>query len=698
MFGLRQLLERLPRPAARWSRLFFLGIVVGVLGGVTAWTLEAAIEWGTATIIGQVAHVGSAEILRFDWRVLLFPAAGGLISGILTRTLARKSVGHGTDLLIHAFHHKQGKLRLRGPAVRSAANVAVLSFGGSTGPEGPTAALGAAIGSTLGGALRLSPRERRIVLLAGCAAAVGAIFRCPLGGAMFATSVLYQEEEFESGAIVPSFVASVIAYSVFMSLRGVLGGHEYLLPNTDRLGFHSMKELIPYAGLGVLCGLVTMLFHRSLRFVEETVMPMSRLPRWLAPCVGGLVTGAIACAIPQVLDGRYIFIKNALNGFGSPPVNAWWWVWLFAAVILAKCVATAFTVGSGGSGGALGPAVFLGGVVGAGWWALLHAAIPGTFPLDSELRAAFIPVGMGGVLAAVMRTPLAAIVMVTEMTGSYGLIVPLMLVCVSSYVIGRRWGLNREQLPSMAQSPAHAGDAIVHMLESWRVAEFMEPTWTETVERNTPLREIIPRIQPGTRPVFAVAEGQTLLGVVSTSDIRKIMEEPGLAEVVIASDIMTERLLTLHPDVDMYQAMDQFRRSQHNVLPVVRREDGRWLGMIARERVYKRIQEHVAERQRQMLSEHAGLAAMQQEAEIQELVLGVGDARKNRFERIMVPIDAVGQSLRQADFRRRFHAQVIAIEQPTGEVQCPPSLDAPLTSSQRLLVLAEERDDTVATT
>ncbi len=673
--------------------MFSLGILVGVLGGLAAAALETAIEFGTQSVIGQVAHVGSAEILHFDWRVLLFPAAGGLLSGLLAYTLAPRSVGHGTDLLIRAFHHKQGKLRLRGPAVRSVANVAVLSFGGSAGPEGPTAALGAAIGSTLGGVFRLTPRERRILLLAGCAAAVGAIFRCPLGGALFATSVLYKEEEFESGAIVPSFVASVIGYSVFMSLHGGLGRHEFLLPNTDKLAFHSILELLPYAGLGILCGLVTMLFHRSLRFVEETLTPRSKLPRWLAPAFGGLITGAIACAIPQVLDGRYIFIKNALNGFDNPPINAWWWVWLFAAVIIAKCVATAFTVGSGGSGGALGPAVFLGGAIGAGWWALLHAAMPGMFPDDSPLRAALIPVGMGGVLAAVMRTPLAAIVMVTEMTGSYGLIVPLMLVCVSSYVIGRRWGLNREQMQSMAQSPAHAGDAIVHMLESWRVAEFMEPTWPETVAGNTPLREMIPRIQPGTRPVFAVADGGRLLGVVSTSDIRRIMEEPGLAEAVIASDIMTERLMTLHPEGDMYQAMDVFRRSHHNVLPVVSPVDGKWLGMIARERVLQSVQRHIADHQRQMLSEHAGLAAMQQEGEIQELVMGIGTAQKNRFERIMVPIDAVGKSLRQADFRRTFHAHVIAIEQPNGDVQCPPNLDEPLVSAQRLLVLAEDRGE-----
>ena len=341
--------SRLPKPAARWSRLFSLGILVGVLGGLAEALFEWGLRIGTGHLIGQVTHLGGAETLRFDWRVLLLPALGGLISGVLVRYLCPgEAKGHGTDILIRAFHHRQGVLHLRGPAVKAAANVAILSCGGSTGPEGPSAALGAAIGSSVGGFFRLAPRERRVLLVAGCAAAVGAIFRCPLGGALFATSVLYSEEEFESDAIVPAFVASVIGYSVFMSLWGGLGRHEYLLHGTDKLAFDSIVELLAYAILGPLCGLASIYFIVTLRWVEQTVMPRLRISRAIAPALGGLAAGAIACVLPQVMDGRYAFIQNALDGFTSLRHSSWSWAGLFAAVILFKVLATVATVGSGG--------------------------------------------------------------------------------------------------------------------------------------------------------------------------------------------------------------------------------------------------------------------------------------------------------------------------------------------------------------
>lgn len=679
----------LPKPAARWSRLFALGILVGVLGGLVAAGLETAIHLGTRLAIGRVTHLDQPTVFQFDWRVLLFPALGGLASGLLVRIFCPFSRGHGTDMLIRAFHKSQGDLPLRAPAVRGVANIAVLSAGGSTGPEGPSAALGAALGSSVGRLFRLAPRERRVMLLAGCAAAVGAIFRCPLGGALFATSVPYREEEFESEAIVPAFVASVIGYSVFMSLLGGLGDQQYLLPGTGQLAFRSMLELLPYALLGMICGVVSIAFNVSLRFVERRAVPMMRLPRWFAPAIGGLLTGCIACALPQVMDGRYEFIRNILAGLDRVGVNAWWWVGLFGAIIVAKCAATACTVGSGGSGGALGPAVFLGGMCGAWLGALIHALMPAAFPAESRFREGLIAVGMGGVLAATMRTPLAAIVMVTEMTGSYGLIVPLMVVCVSAYVIGRPWGLNDEQVRSAAESPAHAGDAIVHLLESWRVGELMEPRWTPTVAPNASLGEMVRNIASGTRPVFAVAEGERLHGVVSVTDIRRIMEDPSLADAVIASDIMTQRLDVLRPDDDMYHAMSEFRRGTHDVLPVVSRRDGRWLGMLTRRRVYEMLHLKLSEAHRQVLREHDGLAAIGQEAEVQQLVMGVSPLRKDIVQRMEVPLDAIGKSLRTADFRRRYHVQVVAIERPDGSLQCPPELDAPLRADGRLVVIAD---------
>ena len=330
--------------------------------------------------------------------------------------------------------------------------------------------------------------------------------------------------------------------------------------------------------------------------------------------------------------------------------------------------------------------------MGAFLGASLESFMPGTFAANPDLRRALIPVGMGGVLATTMRTPLAAMVMVMEMTGSYGLIVPLMLVCVSAYVVGRRFGLNDEQVRTIAQSPAHAGDTMIHLLESWRVLDVLEPVWPQTVAPSTPLRELVARLRPGTRPVFAVAENGRLLGLISVTDIRRIMEEPGLAEVVIASDIMTSQLQTVSPDEDAYTALADLARSRHDVLPVVERDrESRWLGMLTRERIFDRLREGIARMQSHMLEEHGGLKALDSEGRLQQLMMGVAPAQKDMIQRLIVPMDAVGKSLRQTDFRRTYGAQIIAVEKPDGAIQCPPDLDAPLATGQRLLAIVAQK-------
>ncbi len=683
-----RLVSRLPKPATQWGRMLGLALFVGVLSGLAAAVMERGLHLGADILVGRFAHLGGAGTFTFKWGVLLLPAVGGLVSGLLVRACCPAATQQGTDALTRAFHRDLGVFPLRGPAVHAAAAVGVISSGGSTGPEGPMAALGAALGSSLGGLFRVTPRERRILLVCGCAGGVGAIFQCPLGGALFAAGVLYRDPDFESDAIVPSFVCSVIAYSTFMLVPGS-GYGEHLLAGAEQLKFASPRELIPYALLGPLCGALSILFSRSLTFIQHNVVPRLHMPPWLTPALGGLATGAIACVLPQVMDGQYRFIQNAMDGsFFPPPDQIVWWRWtaLFAAVMVVKCIASAITVGSGASGGVLGPAVFIGGAAGAFLGAACETVYPGVFP--EPLRMALIPVGMGGVLAAGMGTPLAAIVMVTEMTGGYGLIVPLMLVCGSAYIVGSRWGLNHEQVRSAAESPAHAGDAIVHMLETWRVDELMERNWPQTVRPETTLGELVQAVQPGTRPVFAVSRDRDLVGLVSVPDIQRVMEEPAAADAVIAADMMTERLTTIRPDVDVYHALTVFERGRHSVLPVVdpARKPG-WVGMLTRQHVFDAVQQRIAAMQKVLLREHAGLAAMQHEGQLHLLVAGVSQEKTDRIQRLIVPIQAVGQSLRQADFRRQFGAQVIAIEQPDGRIQCPPDLDAPLHTDQRLVAI-----------
>jgi len=505
----RTILERLAVRLPRRGRLMTLAALVGVAGGLSAAGFHWALELGSAVLVGRFTHLGGAGVLRFDWGVLLLPALGGLVSGLAVRALCPEAAGHGTDLLVRAFHRHMGRLPLRGPTVKGAAAVWVIACGGSAGPEGPIAALGAGLGSALGRWLGITPRERRVLMVAGCGAGVGAIFQCPLGGALFAASILYREPEFEADALVPAVVSSVLGYTTFTSFWGF---GEHLLHGARELAFRSATELIPYAVLGLLCGVVSIVFSLCLKTVERRVVPRLRLPLWAIPALGGLATGALACLVPQVMDGQYRFVQHAMDGrlFAGADARGWGsWAALFAAVVVVKGLATACTVGSGASGGVLGPSVFLGGVTGALLGALCEIGYPGGAP--GGLREALIPVGMGGVLAASMRTPLAAIVMVTEMTGSFGLIVPLMLVCSSAYLVGRRWGLNEEQVRGSAESPAHAGDAIVHRLETWRVEQLMDREAIPQVTADATLTELIKRVRFGTAPAFAVVREGTLL-------------------------------------------------------------------------------------------------------------------------------------------------------------------------------------------
>lgn len=675
--------------AWRRARPLLLAALIGVAAGLSAAAMEWGLHDGTELLIGRFMPEDLGDLGQFRWGVLLLPALGGLLSGLMLRWICPEAKGHGTEALTRSFHHDRGVMPVRGPATYAASSVVVISSGGSAGPEGPVAALGAALGSSLARVFRVTPRQRRLMLIAGCAAGVGAIFRCPLGGALFAVSIPYSEGDYESEAIVPSVVASVVGYTVFMSLWGLA---KPLLPGTGNLVFASALELIPYGLLGLACGLVSILFSLSFRFVEGWLAPALPLPRLLRPALGGLATGGLACLVPAVIDSRYHFVQQALDGslFAGPVELSWWhWSGVLAAVVLVKCWATSTTVGSGAAGGLLGPSLFLGGVTGALVGAIFEALMPGWFPED--LRRALIPVGMGGVLAASMRVPLAAVVMVAEMTGSYRLIVPLMLVCAAAYVIGRRWGLNREQVPTAAQSPIHAADAVIRILESSRVRDFLEPDWPYVLALHTPLCDIARLIQPGAQPIFAVLEGGRLCGVVTLPGLERSALDRQLAQTVLAVDIMTEGVPTLAPDDDLYHALEIFRHGNLHVLPVVADQGGgRWLGMLTRARVFDATAKRIESSRKAILEEYQGLLAMDQEARLDNLLAAVSPQGDAPIQRLLVPLDALGKSIRQCGFRSRFGVQIVAVELADGTVQMPPDLGRPLRETDRLLTL---RDD-----
>jgi CIC family chloride channel protein len=677
-----------PPSVRRWlGRLggtLTLAVVAGVLAGLAAVALSTALHLASAALVGRFVDLGGPAFWSLRPEILLFPVLGGLASGVFVQGLLGIPPAHGTHQLVHAFHRHDGVMPLRGPAARAVACVGVIASGGSAGPEGPIAGLGAAIGSTLGRAFELTPRARRTLLVAGCAAGVGAIFRCPLGGALFACSILYRRPELEGSALVAAFIASAVGYATFMSFTG-FGG--FLLDDADRFAFESALELPVYVALGVACGGAAILLSELVKRTERAFAGLAAVPATLRPALGGLAAGALACALPQVMDGEYRVIQNALDGsfFAGPAWSPAAWVLVLAALVLAKTVATAFTVGSGAAGGVLGPSLWIGGAVGALLGAASEAVAPGGLP--PEVRSALIPVGMGGVLAGALRTPIAAIVMVMEMTGGYGLIVPLMIVCISAYLVGQRFGLIDDQVPGVADSPAHAGDTVLGLLERARVHEAMRGVWPALVERATPLAGVVSALPAGDAPLAVVLDRGRAVGVIAVAELRDVLGTDELPIAVIAEDVMATDFLSLTPEDSLYEALTLLERSGADALPVTEPRSGAFLGVLTRAAVHDRVIGGLGGLREQLLREHAGLAAFEEQSQLVKLLSGLPAPEAGAIARITVDGELVGRSLREVDYRRTRGGVVLAIQTADHNVISPPDPARPLRADDRLVVL-----------
>jgi CIC family chloride channel protein len=673
-------------PLAHWTRALALAGLVGWLGGLAALALAGALNAAVPILIGAFVHPETPGMLGLRLEILLLPAAGALVSGLVVRAVLGSFGGQGTDQLVHAFHHENGRLGLTGPALKAAASVGVISTGGSAGPEGPIAALGAALGSTVARALGLEPREVRVLLVAGCAAGVGAVFGCPLGGALFATSVLYRQLAFEAPALVSAFVASAIGYATFASLWGA---DARVLAHTETLAFVNAAELPAFVLLGLVCGAVAILYGLCLRGAERGFAALW-LPAWAKPAAGGLVTGAVACLAPQVTDGRFRTVQAVFDGsfFAAAPDADWLrFAGLLTLVVVAKCAATGATVGSGSAGGVLGPSVAIGGLVGGAVGALLTALVPDLVP--EPLRRALVPVGMASVLAAAMRIPIAAMAMAMEMTGSFGLIVPLMLATMTAYLVGQRFGIVASQLPSPAESPAHAGDVVVALLERYRVADVMDRAWPHRALPSTPLGAILASLPTGVRPVVPVLAGNRVVGIVSVAELRHVLDGPEVPAVVIAADLVAGPAPCLEAGDSLYDAVALFQRRNLEALPVVEdRRSGRFVGMLTRSAVYDTLKGHLERMRESLLREHAGIAAIEEQSELVHLLGAMSSVETGSVERVPVGPELAGRSLREIDYRRTRGAEVLAIQTRERRFLCPPDPARPLAEGDVLLVLS----------
>jgi len=565
-----RLRERLSNELSRLPsqfRLMLLSIGVGVVAGLGAilfdrllgWTLHAVLE--TLTGYTEPPTGSSAESLftfapvRSFW-FFIVPALGGLVSGVIVYLIAPEAEGHGTDAMIDAFHHKGGQIRKRVPFVKIIASAITIGTGGSAGKEGPIAQIGSGFGSAFASLLKLKSRERRILVLAGAAGGIGAIFQAPLGAALFAPEVLYRDTEFEYEAILPCVVSSIMAYAVYTQLYK---GGALFFPGP--VGFSLPGELLPYAIFGVVCAMTGSLYVRTFYGSRDRFFRPLRIHKMLKPAVGGLMLGTIAYAFPQVSDGGYGWIQMALEG------KMFWWTMLLLAFL--KILGTSCTIGSGGSGGVFGPSVFIGAMLGGAFGFLGHQVAPGWVVNPGS----FVLVGIGGFFAGVARTPVSSVIMACEMSASYTLLVPLMLVSSTSYLLLRNTSLYEKQQISRIASPAHLTEFARGMLERIRVHEAVREQAITRIPEDTPFGELVKTVTRSGAAHFPVVDRNgRMTGIVSINDIRAVLFEETIDHLIVARDVATPNVVRVHWNDTLQQALDKMAAINVDELPVAREE------------------------------------------------------------------------------------------------------------------------------
>ncbi len=574
------------------------GCLVGIAAGLGCVALSMALTWATRLFLGQgagflpPAPLGEAEgaqtvvtAIARRWMIPVITAIGGLLAGLIVYKLAPEAEGHGTDSAIEAFHQKEGLIRARVPLVKLLASAITIGSGGSAGPEGPAAQIGAGFASVVGRVLKLTASERRIAVAAGIGAGIACIFRAPLGGAMLGAEILYFEG-LEVSALVPSFIASIVGYVIFSSWAGytpIFGEHL-------NVTFDDPRSLILYVTLGLICGLVGIGFSRYFYLVRGLFRAL-RLPNYLKPAVGGLAVGLLGLFLPQVLGVGYGWLQIAMEPQVSLPAG------LVIGLAFAKIAATSLTVGSGGSGGTFAPTLFVGGMLGSGLWLVLHNVVSYA-PLTPE---PFVVVGMVALLGGTARVPLAAMLMVAEMTGSYAMLAPAMIAVSISYVLVGRNTMYESQVESPAMSPAHRYEYLQPLLAQLKVKDAMR-TDVVPVRSDDRLEQIEERITSDhitSLPVIDSLSGQ-LAGIISREDLLRNETRNGLR----VGDIMSTNVIATTADESLDTVMQLL--SQHDIasLPVLASSGSksRLVGMVGRRdvmRLYTRAARNLLTRGRE---------------------------------------------------------------------------------------------------
>jgi CIC family chloride channel protein len=549
--------------------LLFLASIIGTLTGFGAYLLNLivdGVQHGLFDFIGKDLFSGPVN----HYLRILFPAIGGLSVGLLTFYLSPEVKGHGIPGVMDAVANKGGFIRRRVAFLTSVTSGLTIGSGGSAGKEGPIVQIGSAIGSGIGQLFRVS--QHRLKILVGCGAAAGlaAVFNAPIAGVVFAIEVILAD--FSLTVFTPIVISSVIATAIS---RYMIGSSPFFAIPTYTL--HSFSELPLYMVMGLAGGVLSVIFIVTLYKVEDIFEENLKLPMFLKPAIGGLLTGIIAYWYPELYGFDDTATHTAL--MGSPEIL------VLGSLMFAKILATSFTLGSGGTGGLFTPSLFIGAMFGA-----LFGTVAGKiFPGIAAPPGAYALVGMGVIVAGTIHAPLSALLIIFEVTADYKIILPLMLGTVTSTLVSR-W-LKKDSIYTMKISlfsNRTVDGRNQDILQTHHIQTIVNKN-ARPILNKTSFDEILSTLMSSRYNSFPVVDSKNkVIGVIAMRDIRPVLFDRELAPLLLATDVMSENIFVAHPQETLGSALDKMEISDSEILPVVETtDDMSFVGVVSREDIIK---------------------------------------------------------------------------------------------------------------
>ncbi len=613
--------------------MIIIPVVIGLLGGLGAAGLKFLIHFFQDLFWGNQNYSASWII------TIIIPAGGAFIVGMIIYFFSSEAKGHGVPEVMEAISLRNGIIRARVVFSKAIASSITIASGGSVGREGPIIQIGSAIGSSLGQLFKLSKRRMQTLVGCGAAAGIAAAFNAPIAGAMFSVEILLGD--FAISQFSPIVISSVTATVVS---RAFFGNYPaFLVPKYELLHW---LELIPYAVLGIVAGLVGILFVKVLYYFEDKFDEV-KIPDFYKTAMGGILLGILGISFPQIFGVGYGAMNIALLGNME--------IWLLFALIFLKILASSITLGSGSSGGIFAPSLFMGAMTGGLFGNILNKLWPGM----TAGPGAYSLVAMGAVVAATTHAPITAILIIFEMTNDYKIILPLMIATIISLVVTKTGKGSIYTLKLMRKGiNIHQGKEI-NILRSMRVKDVMRNS-IEIICPKTSIRDLSNKFVQSEHSFFYLVDDENIIAEkISQTELAAIAPDyEHLKDIVLATDIATPNYLVVTENDHLDYVMKEFAKENIGEIPVVSSEDPtNILGTIWRIDVISAYNKEILKRD--LAGEVSHLISGSSSNKPVEVVEGL------YLLEMDVPAKFIGKKIINLNIRNKYQVDIVLIKKPS---------------------------------